>query len=893
MMRDAFGAKSTFTTGAGRRCEYYSLAALERSGMASLGRMPVSLRIMLESLLRNCDGVRVTEDHVRALASWSPGGKRDAEVPFVVGRVVAHELAGIPALADLAAMRSAARRLDKPPRVVEPRVPVTLVVDHTLAVDYHDTPDALEKNMKLEIERNEERFRFVKWATGSFSGLSVIPPGNGIMHQVNLENLTRGLLHEDGVYFPDTLVGTDSHTVMINGVGVVGWGVGGIDASAAMLRQPVCILTPDVVGVKLVGKLREGVTATDLVLTLTETLRKERVVGMFVEYFGEGVENLSVPDRATLANMVPEYGATIGFFPPDEEVCRFFAATGRSDEEIDLFRSYYRAQGMFGIPRDGAIDYTRVIAFDLGSVVPCISGPKRPQDRIALDDVPVKFNELLLKPVAEGGYGKAAKAVPEAGQVGDGSILIAAITSCTNTSNPGVMLAAGLIAKKAMERGLRTSPWVKASLTPGSRAVSAYLDNAGLQPALDALGFRVVGYGCATCNGMSGPIYKEEEAALAARQAVGVAVLSVNRNFEARIHPSLKASFLMSPPLVVAYAIAGRVDIDLRSEPLGAGKDGKPVFLRDIWPSSAEIAALMPLAMDRQIYDAAYSRRATSDGWERIEAKPADLFAWDERSLYIKEPPFFKDFSLQPAAPGDIVGARALALLGDTVTTDHISPVSVILRDSPSGQYLQSLGVTPENFNTYGSRRLNHDVMMRGTFANPRLRNAMVPGQEGSVTRHEPSGKIMSIYEAAMRYMEEGVPAIVFAGLDYGMGSARDWAAKGTQLLGVRVVIARSFERIHRTNLVALGVIPCQFRDSDSIAALRLDGSETFDLVGLAERLAPQQDATLVIRRKDGNTQSVPLRLRVDTPAEVEYIRNRGVLPYILRSMLSVQAQSD
>lgn len=890
MMRDAFGAKSTFTTDAGRRCEYYSLAALERSGMASLGRMPVSLRIMLESLLRNCDGVRVTEDHVRALASWSPGGKRDAEVPFVVGRVVAHELAGIPALADLAAMRSAARRLDKPPRVVEPRVPVTLVVDHTLAVDYHDTPDALEKNMKLEIERNEERFRFVKWATGSFGGLSVIPPGNGIMHQVNLENLTRGLLHEDGVYFPDTLVGTDSHTVMINGVGVVGWGVGGIDASAAMLRQPVCILTPDVVGVKLVGKLREGVTATDLVLTLTETLRKERVVGMFVEYFGEGVENLSVPDRATLANMVPEYGATIGFFPPDEEVCRFFAATGRSDEEIDLFRSYYRAQGMFGIPRDGAIDYTRVIAFDLGSVVPCISGPKRPQDRIALDDVPAKFNELLLKPVAEGGYGKAAKAVPGAGQVGDGSILIAAITSCTNTSNPGVMLAAGLIAKKAVERGLRTSPWVKASLTPGSRAVSAYLDNAGLQPALDTLGFRVVGYGCATCNGMSGPIYKEEEAALAARQAVGVAVLSGNRNFEARIHPSLKASFLMSPPLVVAYAIAGRVDIDLRSEPLGTGKDGKPVFLRDIWPSSAEIAALMPLAMDRQIYDAAYSRRATSDGWERIEAKPADLFAWDERSLYIKEPPFFKDFSLKPEALGDILGARALALLGDTVTTDHISPVSVILRDSPSGQYLQSLGVTPVNFNTYGSRRLNHDVMMRGTFANPRLRNAMVPGQEGSVTRHEPSGKIMSIYEAAMRYMEEGVPAIVFAGLDYGMGSARDWAAKGTQLLGVRVVIARSFERIHRTNLVALGVIPCQFRDSDSIAALRLDGSETFDLIGLAGRLAPQQDATLVIRRKDGNTQSVPLRLRVDTPAEVEYIRNRGVLPYILRSMLSVQA---
>jgi len=889
-MGDAFGTKGEFVSAAGRRCGFHSLPALGAAGIADVSRMPVSLRIILESLLRNCDGMRVTESHVRALANWSPTGKRDAEVPFVVGRVIAHELAGIPALADLAAMRNAAARLDKPARAVEPRVPVTLVVDHTLAVDYHDTPDALEKNMKLEIERNEERFRFVKWATGSFSGLGVIPPGNGIMHQINLENLSRGLLQEDGVYFPDTLVGTDSHTVMINGLGVVGWGVGGIDASAAMLRQPVCILTPDVVGVKIVGSAREGVTTTDIVLTLTETLRGANVVGKFVEYFGEGVANLSVPDRATLANMVPEYGATVGFFPPDEEVCRFFAATGRSDTEIDLFRSYYSAQRMFGIPRDGEIDYTRVIEFDLGKVVPSIAGPKRPQDRIPLDAVPSAFNELLRKPVAEGGYGKSGKADPVDGRVGDGSILIAAITSCTNTSNPGVMLAAGLIARKAVARGLRRMPWVKASLTPGSRAVSAYLERAGLQPALDALGFRVVGYGCATCNGMSGPIDEAGEAVLSDRQAIGVAVLSGNRNFEARIHPSLKASFLMSPPLVVAYAIAGRIDIDLQRDPLGTGNDGKPVFLRDIWPASGEIAALMPLAMDRTIYESVYSSRASSEGWESISVRPAELFPWDESSLYIKEPPFFKNFSPKPSAVTGITGARALALLGDTVTTDHISPVSVILPDSPAGQYLQSLGVTPRNFNTYGSRRLNHDVMMRGTFANPRLRNAMVPGREGSITRHEPGGEVVSIYEAAMRYLREGVPALVFAGADYGMGSARDWAAKGTQLLGVRAVIARSFERIHRTNLVALGVIPCQFREGDSIATLGLDGSETFDVTGLSDSLLPQQEVTLVIHRKDGSSRSVSLLARVDTPAEVEYIRNRGVLPYILRNMLAAQA---
>ncbi|MCC6532246.1 MAG: aconitate hydratase AcnA [Burkholderiales bacterium] len=890
MMQDVFGARKSFTTAAGKTAGYYALCALEARGFGKLNRLPVSLRIMLESLLRNCDGLRVTEAHVRSLASWQARGKREHEVPFVVGRVVAHELAGIPALADLAAMRSAAARLDRAPRMVAPKVPVTLVVDHTLAVDHHDTPDALEKNMQLEFERNEERFRFLKWATRAFDGLSVIPPGNGILHQINLENLTRGLLHEGDLYYPDTLVGTDSHTVMISGVGVVGWGVGGIDASAAMLRQPVCILSPDVIGVKLSGRLREGVTTTDLVLTLTQALRNARVVGAFVEYFGDGVASLTVPDRATVANMVPEYGATIGFFGPDEELCRFFAATGRSEEEIDLFRRYYQAQGMFGTAAAGEVEYTRVIEFDLGTVEPCIAGPKRPQDRIALGEVPAKFHELVQAPVAQGGYGKAKTAPPLAGKPGDGSILIAAITSCTNTSNPSVMLAAGLLARKAVERGLACKPWVKTSLTPGSRAVSAYLERAGLQGALDALGFRVVGYGCATCNGMSGPLDAREEAALAEREAIGVAVLSGNRNFEARIHPSLKASFLMSPPLVVAYALAGRIDADLMHEPLGTGRDGTSVFLRDVWPSSAELAQLLPLAQDRRIYESVYGNRAESPQWQRIQADASDLFPWDESSLYIKEPPFFKAFSPRPTGVDDIRGARALALLGDTVTTDHISPVSVILPDSPAGRFLQSLGVTPEKFNTYGSRRLNHHVMMRGIFANPRLRNAMGGNREGSITRHEPSGDKMSIYDAAMRYQAEGVPAIVLAGADYGMGSARDWAAKGTQLLGVRAVIARSFERIHRTNLVALGVIPCQFAGDDSIASLELDGSETFDVVGFSERLLPQQQATLVVRSKDGSQRSAPLLVRVDTAAEVDYIRNGGVLPYILRSMLSAHA---
>lgn len=884
-MHDLLGSRAEFKTAKGQSKTFYSLPSLKQAGVADVSRLPVSLRIILESLVRNCDGVRVTEQHVRQLASWEPRGQRTSEIPFVVGRVVMHELAGIPTLGDLAAMRSAASRLNKDARLIVPKVPVTMVVDHTLAVDYNNDANALEKNMKLEVERNVERFRFLKWAMGAFDGLKVIPPGNGILHQVNLEYLARGVLQDGNVCYPDTLVGTDSHTVMINGIGVVGWGVGGIDAGAATLGQPIYILTPDVVGVELKGRMREGVTATDVVLSLTEFLRKAEVVGAFVEYFGDGVESLAVPDRATLSNMVPEYGATIGFFAPDEEVCRFLESTGRTKDEVDTFRSYYQAQGMFGLQKPGSIDYTRVVSFDLGNVQPSIAGPKRPQDRISLVDVSKKFEELLQAPLAQGGYGRTGNAGQD--EMGDGTIYVAAITSCTNTSNPGVMLAAGLIAKKAVALGLKAKPWVKTSLTPGSRAVSAYLARAGFQEPLDQLGFRVVGYGCATCNGMTGPLYGDHESELMKSGSIGVAVLSGNRNFEARIHPALKASFLMSPPLVVAYAIAGRVDIDITREPLSEGSDGRKVYLKDIWPTSEELAQVLPLARDAAVYTEVYESPAVSSAWQAVPTVSGDLFSWDESSMYIKEPPFFKNFSIKPEGIADITNARALALLGDTVTTDHISPVSVIMPDSPAGKYLQSLGVTKEKFNTYGSRRINHDVMIRGTFANPRLHNLMVPDQEGSIAKHQPSGDVISIYDAAMRYQSENVPAIIFAGTDYGMGSARDWAAKGTQLLGIKAVIARSFERIHRTNLAALGVIPCQFEDGCSIQSLHLDGSETFDIRGLSDDLEPLQSATLVIHRKNGKQDSVNLRVRVDTRAEVEYIRNRGVLPYTLRSMLS------
>lgn len=888
MKPDYFNALRALALPSGEQARYLSLPALEQAGLGRISRLPVTLRIMLESLARNCDGRRVTREHVEALASWQPSGRRTAEVPFVVGRVVAHEVAGIPALGDLAAMRNAAQRLGRDPALIEPRVPVTMVIDHTLQVDYHTQPDALARNVRLEMQRNEERFRFVKWAQQAFKSFDVIPPGHGILHQVNLEYLARGLLRQGDLLYPDTLVGTDSHTVMIAGIGVVGWGVGGMEASAAMLGEPICILSPDVVGVHLKGRLPAGVTATDLVLSVTERLRAENVVSKFVEYFGEGVRSLTVPDRATLSNMTPEYGATIGYFPPDAILCDYFAATGRTPAEIDAFRAYFTAQGMFGIPDPDSIDYTRVIDFDLAQVRPSVAGPKRPQDRCDLGRVSEQFGDWLRKPVAQGGYGKA----PQAAGIGPhairhGHVLLAAISSCTNTANPSVMLAAGLLARNAVARGLRTRPWVKTSLTPGSRAVAIYLEKTGLQQPLDALGFRLVGFGCATCNGGSGPLDPLIEAAVVQGDVIGCAVLSGNRNFEARIHPTCKATYLMSPPLVVACALAGTLDIDFERDPLGTGSDDAQVYLRDIWPEPVELQRLLPQAFDPAAYREAYARFDRNPEWNAVPAPDGLLFPWDEASTYIKEPPFFRDFSLTPPPVSDILGARALAILGDSITTDHISPVNLIPLQTPAGSYLRDMGVKPADFNLYGARRMNHEVLVRTTFANLRLRNLMVPGLEGGHTRHQPDGAQMAIFDAAMRYRAEGVPQFVFAGADYGMGSARDSAAKGTALLGVKAVFAASFERIHRTNLVCVGVLPCQFVEGRGLEFLNLTGDETFDLRRIDGDATPQQQAVLRVCRANGEAIEVPVLMRLDTPAEVECFRQGGLLPGYLRTLVN------
>ena len=862
--------------------------------MARVSRLPVSIRIVLESVLRNFDGKRITEAHIRELANWKPRAARTEEIPFVVARVVLQDFTGVPLLADLAAMRNVAQSLGKDPKRIEPLVPVNLVVDHSVQVDYYNTPSALKDNMALEFQRNNERYKFMKWGMQAFDTFRVVPPGIGIVHQVNLEYLARGVLQKDGVYYPDTLVGTDSHTTMINGIGVVGWGVGGIEAEAGMLGQPVYFLTPDVVGVHLKGKLPEGVTATDLVLTVTEMLRKAKVVGKFVEFFGEGASSLALPDRATIANMAPEYGATMGFFPVDDETVAYFKATGRTDEEIDAFVSYWKAQGMYGIPKAGDCDYSDSLEMDLSTIKPSVAGPKRPQDRIELTALKQQVEALLTRPVAEGGYGKkdgspaqrVATAKPGIG-LADADVLIAAITSCTNTSNPGVLLAAGILAKKAAARGLTVNPWVKTSLAPGSRVVTEYLRNAGLQDALDQLGFRVVGYGCTTCIGNAGPLDADLEETIVKNDLVGCAVLSGNRNFEARIHPNIRGNFLMSPPLVVAFAIAGRVNIDMTHEALGIGSDGQPVFLKDIWPSQAEVATVMKYATDPATYRRLYAN-FTKDNplWNDIPATKGMVYNW-EASTYIAEPPFFKDFSMQPAKVSSIKGARALGLFGDSITTDHISPAGSIKPSSPAGKYLQANGVSVADFNSYGSRRGNHEVMMRGTFANVRIKNLMVPGSEGGVTVHQPSGEPLAIYDAAMKYVKDGVPTVIFAGEEYGTGSSRDWAAKGTQLLGVKAVVACSFERIHRSNLVGMGVLPCQFKDGVTAQSLKLDGSEIFDFSGIEGEILPQQEVILTINRKDGSTQRVPLLLRIDTPIEVDYYNHGGILPYVLRDLMS------
>ncbi|WP_354687871.1 aconitate hydratase AcnA [Cupriavidus necator] len=889
-----------FKIGPSGKGQFYSLPQLGEALDLAIGRLPVSIRVVLESVLRNCDGKKVTEEHVKQLAGWKPTAERVDEIPFVVARVVLQDFTGVPLLADLAAMRNVAEKMGKNPKQIEPLVPVDLVVDHSVQIDHFREKKALDLNMQLEFKRNHERYQFMKWGMQAFDTFGVVQPGFGIVHQVNLEYLARGVHRKDGVYYPDTLVGTDSHTTMINGIGVVGWGVGGIEAEAGMLGQPVYFLTPDVVGVELIGRLREGVTATDLVLTITEMLRKEKVVGKFVEFFGEGTASLSVPDRATIGNMAPEYGATMGFFPVDEKTIDYFRGTGRTDEEIDAFEGYFRAQGMFGIPQAGEIDYSKTLKLDLSTVAPSLAGPKRPQDRIEIGNVKSTFASLFSKPVAENGFNKDPAdldrrySTADGLEVKNGDVLIAAITSCTNTSNPSVLLAAGLLAKKAVEAGLEVAPHIKTSLAPGSRVVTEYLQAAGLLPYLEKLGFGVTAYGCTTCIGNAGDLTPELNEAIVKNDLVAAAVLSGNRNFEARIHPNIRANFLASPPLVVAYAIAGNVTRDLMTEPVGKGKDGKDIWIGDIWPTSEEIQALMKFAMNADTFRTNYEQvKKPSKLWGAIQGTPGQVYDWP-RSTYIAEPPFFQDFSMEPsAAASSVRGARALGIFGDSVTTDHISPAGSIKDTSPAGKYLLDRGVLRADFNSYGSRRGNHEVMMRGTFANVRIKNLMIPPKadgarvEGGLTIHQPTGEQMSIYDAAMKYIAEGTPTMVFGGEEYGTGSSRDWAAKGTQLLGVKAVIARSFERIHRSNLVGMGVLPLQFKGDDSAQTLGITGNETFDIEGIEGDLKPQQDVVLVIKRANGDVQRVPVLLRIDTPIEVDYYNHGGILPFVLRQLLA------
>jgi aconitate hydratase len=898
MSHNLFNSFQEFSLGAGKKGKFYSLPALEKAGIGKISRLPVSIRIMLESVLRNCDGKKVTEEHVRQLASWKPRAKRTAEVPFVVSRILLQDFTGVPLLADLAAMRSVADVLFKDPKVIEPLVPVDLVVDHSVQIDNYGSADALDLNMKLEFHRNKERYQFMKWGTQAFDTFKVVPPGIGIVHQVNLEYLARGVHKKNGVYYPDTLVGTDSHTTMINGIGVVGWGVGGIEAEAGMLGQPVYFLTPDVVGVNLKGSLRWGVTATDLVLTITEMLRKAKVVGKFVEFFGDGTASLPVTDRATIANMAPEYGATMGFFPVDDKTIDFMRYTGRTDAEVAALEAYFKAQGMFGIPKAGSIEYSKTLELDLSKVEPSLAGPKRPQDRIQIGKVKSKFTELYSAPTSDGGFSRNSADMLQRTKtsdgigVGSGDVLIAAITSCTNTSNPSVLIAAGLLAKKAVEKGLTVNKHIKTSLAPGSRVVTDYLKKAGLLPYLEKLGFYLAGYGCTTCIGNSGPLAEPIEKAVVDNDLVCAAVLSGNRNFEARIHANIRANFLASPPLVVAYAIAGTMLKDFMTEPLGTGKDGKPVYIGDIWPQPQEVADALKFATDAKTFRKLYKDLADATPlWKEVPSSAGDVYNWPQSS-YIAEPPFFRSFGMKPGRIEDVKGARALGVFGDSVTTDHISPAGSIKDTSPAGQYLIENGVSKVDFNSYGARRGNHDVMIRGTFANVRIRNLMVPPNadgtrvEGGWTLHQPDGEKMSIYDAAMRYIDSEIPTVVFGGEEYGTGSSRDWAAKGTLLLGVRAVVARSYERIHRSNLVGMGVLPLQFKGNDSAESLGIKGDETFDIAGL-DKLAPQQDIKLIITRKDGSRQEVTLLSRIDTPIEVDYYLHGGILPYVLRELLA------
>lgn len=931
-----------FELGNGRTGRFHSLSALEAEGVGPVSKLPVSIRMVLESVLRNCDGRKVTEQNVRSLANWSPRAERSEEVPFIVARIVLQDFTGVPLLVDLAAMRSAIARMGEDPKVIEPLVPVDLVVDHSVQVDVSGTSDAFTRNLEIEFQRNRERYQLLKWGMQAFKTFKVVPPGIGIVHQVNLEYLAKGVLEFNGIYYPDTLVGTDSHTTMINGLGIVGWGVGGIEAEAGMLGQPVYFLTPDVVGVHLTGELREGVTATDLALTITNLLRQAKVVGKFVEFFGPGVAALPVVDRATIGNMAPEYGATMGFFPIDDECVSYLRATGRSEEHCKLYENYYKAQGLWGIPQKGDIAYSQELELELDAVLPSVAGPKRPQDRIELSELKESFASMLTRSTEENGFGRSSVELgkgyaiadggsstngggsqelispnearsrntnpltelemannhptaypvsvtrpPIRGEVSHGSVLIAAITSCTNTSNPSVMLAAGLLAKKAVEQGLRVSPLVKTSLAPGSRVVSEYLGRTGLQPYLDQLGFNLVGYGCTTCIGNSGPLHPAIEKTTVENDLITASVLSGNRNFEARIHQSIKANFLMSPPLVVAFALAGRVDIDMSREPIGKSKNGADIFLRDLWPTMKEIRKLMQTALKPDTFRRLYQGFASQNPkWSEIPSKAGNVYEWDTESTYIQEPPFFDGFSMELDEIQEIANARALAVFGDSVTTDHISPAGAIKKASPAGEFLIGNGIEPAAFNSYGSRRGNDRIMTRGTFANVRIKNLMVPGVEGGVTKFQPSGEQMNIYDAARKYRQVGVPLIVLAGQEYGTGSSRDWAAKGTALLGVKAVIAQSFERIHRSNLVGMGVLPLQFQEGMTVRTLGLNGTEIYDIVGFNQSLKPRQDLMLKITRQDGSMNYVNIRCRIDTPVEIDYFRNGGILPYVLRQLV-------
>jgi len=951
-MHSLFDSLQSFTFGDGQTGKFYSLPQLEKADVGPISKLPISLRIVLESVLRNYDGKRVREADVCAIANWEPNAERTAEIPFVVARVVLQDFTGVPLLVDLAAMRSTVSRMGRDAGLIEPLVPVDLIVDHSVQVDFSEVPNALQLNMEMEFKRNRARYQFLKWGMQAFNGFSVVPPGIGIIHQVNLEYLAKGVLSKDEVFYPDTLVGTDSHTTMINGLGIVGWGVGGIEAEAGMLGQPVYFLTPDVVGVNLTGALEPGVTATDLVLTLTEMLRKAKVVGKFVEFHGAGAASLGLTDRATIANMAPEYGATMGFFPVDEESCRYLTATGRTEVEVDAFRQYFRAQGLFGMPEAGQIQYSQLLELDLAHVRPSVAGPKRPQDRIDLPDVKAKFEELLASPAAynksledlnkkfviltgvehnikaiSGGGGQDMETAPAeiqpletkddtAGltevemmqnrptpdrlediphgefpeamvELSHGDVVIAAITSCTNTANPSLMLAAGLVAKKAIEKGMTIRPTVKTSLAPGSRVVTEYLDKTGLSRYLDRLGFQTVGYGCTTCIGNSGPLEPHLEKTVTKNDLVVASVLSGNRNFEARVHQNVRANFLMSPPLVVAFALAGTVDVDMSTEPLGLDKFNADVYLRDLWPTAEEISEVLSAANDPETYRRLYKDFAEQNPlWQEIPSSVGQVYDWDASSTYIREPPYFDKFSMEAGVSRDILNARPLAVFGDSVTTDHISPAGAIKPISPAGLYLQQKGVPVEDFNSYGSRRGNHRIMMRGTFANVRIQNLMVPGVIGGMTIYQPVGEEMSIYDASLIYRDLGVPLMIFAGQEYGTGSSRDWAAKGTALLGVKAVVAQSFERIHRSNLVGMGVLPCQFKEGTNAQTLGLDGTEKFDMVGLESGLQPQMDVTLRIQRASGETEQVPLTLRIDTPIEVDYYLNGGILPYVLRQLL-------